>query len=81
LAKEVEFLDMTSWISADTSCFTELPTNYVAQLFEALRFKPEGRGLDSRWGSFVFFIDLILPAALLHYGTRDIFWRVKAAGQ
>ena len=22
----------------------------VAQLFEALRYKPEGRGLDSRWG-------------------------------
>jgi hypothetical protein len=30
---------------------------------EALRYKPEGRGFDSRWCHWVFFID-ILPAAL-----------------
>jgi hypothetical protein len=24
-------------------------THAVAQLFEALRYKPEGRGFDSRW--------------------------------
>jgi hypothetical protein len=34
----------------------------VAQLFEALRYKPEGRGFHSR--SLEFFIDIILPAAL-----------------
>jgi hypothetical protein len=34
------------------------------QLFEALRYKPEGRGFDSRWGILGFFIDLILPATL-----------------
>jgi hypothetical protein len=29
-------------------------------LDEALRFKPEGSGLDSRYGSLTFFIDLTL---------------------
>jgi hypothetical protein len=31
---------------------------------EALRYKPEGRGLDSRLCNLKFFIDIILPAAL-----------------
>jgi hypothetical protein len=35
--------------------------NAVAQLVEALRHQPEGRGFDSRW---VLFIDIIFPAAL-----------------
>jgi len=35
----------------------------VAQLVEALRYKPEGRGFDSRWCHLGFFIDIILPAA------------------
>ena len=35
----------------------------VVQLVEALRYKPEGRGFDSRW-SHKFFSDLILPVAL-----------------
>ena len=37
------------------------PGNAVAQLVEALRYKLEGRGFDSRWCNF--FIDIILPAA------------------
>ena len=36
----------------------------VAQLIEALRYKPEGRGFDSRWCQWIFFIDTLLPAAL-----------------
>ena len=36
----------------------------MALSVEALRYKPEGRGFDSRWGSFGFFSDLTLPAAL-----------------
>ena len=37
----------------------------VAQLVEALRYKPEGRGFDSR---LEFFIDIILPVALWQWG-------------
>jgi len=33
----------------------------VAQLFTVLRYKPEGRGLDSRWGHRIFF-HLIKPS-------------------
>jgi hypothetical protein len=39
-------------------------TLLVAQLIEALRYKPEGRGFDSRWYHWNFFIDIILPAAI-----------------
>jgi hypothetical protein len=30
----------------------------VAQMVEALSYKPEGRGFDFRWGSLEFFIEL-----------------------
>ena len=33
----------------------------AAQLVEALRYKSEGRGFDSRWCHWNFFIDIILP--------------------
>ena len=36
----------------------------VAQLVEALRYGPEGRGFDSRWCHWNFFNDVILLAAL-----------------
>ena len=36
----------------------------MVQLVETLRYNPEGRGLDNRWGSLGFFMDLILGAAL-----------------
>jgi hypothetical protein len=36
----------------------------VAQLVEALRYKPEGRGLDSRCCHWNFSFAIILPAAL-----------------
>jgi hypothetical protein len=32
---------------------------------KALCYKPEGRGFNSRWGHWIFSIDLILPAALV----------------
>ena len=35
----------------------------VAQLFEALLFKAEGRGLDSRWFHWSFSIDINLTVA------------------
>jgi hypothetical protein len=36
----------------------------VAQSLEGLRYKPEGRGFETRWDNLEFFIDIILPAAL-----------------
>ena len=47
-------------------CYTLIlrDTLLVAHLFEAQRYKSEGRGFDSRWFHWTFFIDIILPAAL-----------------
>jgi hypothetical protein len=60
----------------------------VAQLVETLRYKPEGRGFDSRWCHWIFFIDIILPAALCPGGDsasnrneyQEYLLVVKAAG-
>jgi hypothetical protein len=55
----------------------------VEQLVEALRYKPEGSGFDSRWCHWIFFIGIILPAALWLRGstqhltkmsTRNVSW-------
>jgi hypothetical protein len=39
-------------------------TKAMAQLDEALRYKPEDRGFDFQWIRWNFFIGLIIPAVL-----------------
>jgi hypothetical protein len=56
---------------ADTSNIILLPPA-VAQLVEALRYKPEGRGLDSQWCHWNF--SLTQPL------TEMSTWRVKVGG-
>ena len=55
----------------------------VARQFETLRYKPEGRGFDSRCCDWTLFIDIILPAAqrpwrstqtLTEMSTKILFW-------
>ena len=59
----------------------------VTQMVEALRYKPEGRGFDSRWSHWNFSLTSFRP----HYGPgvdsasnrneyQEYFLGVKAAG-
>jgi hypothetical protein len=59
----------------------------VAQLVEALHYKPEGRGFDSRWCHLIFHwhafgraMALGSTQSLTEMSTRHISWGVKAAG-
>jgi hypothetical protein len=60
----------------------------VARVVEALRYKTEGRGFDSRWGHWAFHshnlsgrnMALGSTQRLTEMSIRNIFWEVKAAG-
>ena len=53
-------------------------------MVEALRYKLEGRGIDSRWGNWiwVYLIDYGPGSTqpLTEMSTRNISWGIKAAG-
>jgi hypothetical protein len=57
-------------------------TLLVAQLVEALRYKPEGRAFDSRWCHNPSGRNMALGPThpLTEMSTRNISWGVKAAG-
>ena len=70
-------------------CLTEEYSGYaVTQLLDALRYKLEGRGFDSRWCHWNFHwrnpsdrtMALGLNQKLTEMSTRNISWGVKAAG-
>jgi hypothetical protein len=53
----------------------------VAQLVEALHYKPEGRGFDSRLG---FFINIIFPGLakpLTEMSTNNFYWGEGGKGR
>ena len=60
----------------------------VAQLVEALRYKPEGRWFDSRWSPWIFHLlnlsgrtmALVSTQTLTEMSTSNISWGVKVAG-
>ena len=58
----------------------------VSRLVEALRYKPESRGFDFRWGHCDFSLTsghtivLGLTQPLTEVSTRNIYWVVKEAG-
>ena len=60
----------------------------LAQLVEALHYNPEGRGFHFRWCTGIFHwhnpsgrtMALGLTQSLTEMSTRNISWRVKAAG-
>ena len=55
----------------------------MAQLVEALCYKSEGRGFDSRWCHWIFSDRTMAPRStqpLTEMSSRDISWGVKAAG-
>jgi len=53
----------------------------VAQLVEALRYKPEGRGFDSRWCLWIFyFYSPGVDSASNRNEYQECFLGVKAAG-
>jgi hypothetical protein len=51
-------------LSTDTDMNFQVAGARGGAVVEALRYKPEGRGIDSRWCHWNFFIEIIIPATL-----------------
>ena len=84
--KEGDHLDYLGWMGVILRLHLEKLGYAVAQVFEVLRYKPEGRGFDSRWCHWNFSL-----AFRPHYGPgvdsvsnendyQKYFLGVKAAG-
>jgi hypothetical protein len=66
----------------------QFPGHAVEQLVRALRYKPEGRGFDSRWCHWNFYLHNLSGRTMTlgstqpvtEMSTWNISWGVKAAG-
>jgi len=66
------------------STVTDMNTEHaVAQLGEEIRYKPEGRGFDSRLGHNLLYHTVALTSTkpLTEMSTRNISWEVMATGK
>jgi len=82
LLRIYKFLHISMCITAETmssvecsfavKLLTERLGHAVALLVEALHYKPEGRGSDSRRCHWISFIGIILPPALGSWGRLSL---------
>jgi len=85
LTTQVTSIYLTSKAECDITMIQCILLRYtVVLLLEALRYKPEGRGFDSRWcpwhNSSGRTMALGLTPTLTEMPIRNISWGIKAAG-